>query len=135
MRYSEYTDTDKFLDELFAEDAEIGWSCEKPCDTHNAMNITVVKPEGEAELTYIKSLIEEIAEKLMEITDKASTLPDEKKREAYSITKEDLVSRLISVSNSVDGILLDIEESSTAGNLNASMTIIGGAVPMGQPMF
>jgi hypothetical protein len=135
MRYSDYNETDKFLDELFAEDAEIGWSCEKPCDGHNAMNITVVKQEGEAELTYIKSLISELSEKLMEISDKAASLPDEKKREAYSITKEDVVSRLISVNNSIDAILLDIEESSVAGNMNASMTIIGGGFPMGSPMF
>ena len=135
MRYSEYTETDKFLDELFAEDAEIGWSCEKPCDGHNAMNITVVKPEGEAELTYIKSLIEEIAEKLMEVADKASSLPDDKKRECYCITKEDLISRLISVNNSIDGINLDIDEASTASNMNASVAIIGGGFPMGQPMF
>jgi hypothetical protein len=74
-------------------------------------------------------------EKLMEISDKAASLPDEKKREAYSITKEDVVSRLISVNNSIDAILLDIEESSVAGNMNASMTIIGGGFPMGSPMF
>lgn len=135
MRYSEYTETDKFLDELFSEDAEIGWSCEKPCDGHNAMNVTVVKQEGEAELTYIKSLVQELTEKLMEIADNAASLPDEKERECYNITKEDLISRLISVNNNLDGIILDIESADTANSMNNTMTVVGGGIPMGQPMF
>lgn len=135
MRYSEYTETDKFLDELFSEDAEIGWSCEKPCDDHKLVQVKVVKQEGEAELSYIKSLVEELSEKLMEIADNAASLPDEKERECYNITKEDLISRLISVNNNLDGIILDIESADTANSMNNSMTIIGGGVPMGQPMF
>lgn len=135
MRYSEYTETDKFLDELFSEDAEIGWSCEKPCDGHNAMNVTVVKQEGEAELTYIKSLVQELAEKLMEISDVATSLPDEKQRECYNITKEDLISRLIGINNSLDGIMSDIESAAVSDNMNKSIAIIGGGIPMGQPMF
>ena len=54
MRYSEYTDTDNFLEKRFAEDAEFDWQCETPShDCHNIANITVVKQEGEAEVTYI----------------------------------------------------------------------------------
>lgn len=132
MRYSEYTETDKFLDELFAEDAEFGWACEKPCDGHSIANITVTKPEGAAEVTYIKSLVSELSEKLMEIVDKVDSLPDERDR-GYTFTKEECISRLISVSNSIDSILEEIDASGPTITGNSSMTIIGGGIPMGSP--
>lgn len=132
MRYSEYTDTDKFLDELFAENAEFGWQCEKPCDGHNIANITVVKQEGEAEVTYIKSLVSELSEKLMEIVDSVDGLPDERDR-GYTLTKEECISRLISVSNSIDGILEEIKAANPSISGNSSVAIIGGGVPMGIP--
>lgn len=71
----------------------------------------------------------------MEIADNAASLPDEKERECYNITKEDLISRLISVNNNLDGIILDIESADTANSMNNTMTVVGGGIPMGQPMF
>lgn len=133
MRYSEYSDTDKFLDELFAEDAEIGWQCEgPPPEGHNIANITVVKQEGEAEVTYIKSLVSELSEKLMEIVDKVDSLPDERDR-GYTFTKEECISRLISVSNSIDSIVEEINAANPSVSGNSSIAIIGGGIPMGTP--
>lgn len=71
----------------------------------------------------------------MEISDVAASLPDEKQRECYTITKEDLISRLIGVNNSLDGIMSDIESAAVSDNMNKSIAIIGGGIPMGQPMF
>lgn len=132
MSYLEYTDTDKFLDELFAEDAEFGWQCEKPCDGHNIANITVIKQEGEAEITYIKSLVSELSEKLTEIVDSVDGLPDERDR-GYSFTKEECISRLISISNLIDGILEEVKAANISIPDNSSATIIGGGIPMGVP--
>ena len=59
------TDVDKFLDDLFAENAEIGWQCDEPThQNQSGVSITVVKDaESSAEETYMRSLIEEIVEK------------------------------------------------------------------------
>jgi hypothetical protein len=132
MRYmpefDEYSETNKFLDELFEEDCTFGWECEAPqASTNNALNITVVKKEGEAEKTYLASLAEEIGEKLCEIIDKFDNVSDEK-TSCYG-GKSEIISRVISISNSLDGILSDIESSSTASNLNNTIAVIGGAAP------
>ena len=128
--YDEYSETNKFLDDLFEEDCEFGWSCEQP-QPPTARNITVVSQEGQAEETYLKSLIEEIGEKLAEIVDKASSLPDDRGRGVF-LTKEDLISRIISINNTVDTLLNDMEEIS---NSTATTTIIGGTLPFTTPMF
>lgn len=126
--FDENSETNKFLDELFEEDCTFGWECEAPqTSTNNALNITVVKKEGEAEKTYLMSLAEEIGEKLCEIIDKFDTVSDEG-TSCYG-GKSDIISRVISVSNSLDGILKDIESSSTASNLNNTIAVIGGAAP------
>lgn len=135
--YDEYSETDKFLDKLFREDAEFGWSCEKPQDgMEPSMNITVVKQDGEAEITYIKSIISEFNEKFSEILDKCESLPDERMSHTYSFTKNELISRLISMSNQLDDILVDMDQYSavpTSGNVTTA--IIGGGMPIGEPMF
>lgn len=133
MRYmpefDENSETNKFLDELFEEDCTFGWECEAPqTSTNNALNITVVKKEGEAEKTYLASLAEEIGEKLCEIIDKFDNVSDEK-TSCYG-GKSEIISRVISLSNSLDGILEDIESSSTASSLNKAITVIGGAGPV-----
>lgn len=133
MRYmpefDEYSETNKFLDEIFEEDCTFGWECQAPqTATDNALNITVVKKEGEAEKTYLMSLAEEIAEKLSEIVDKFDEIPTEKDRSNF-FNKSELISRVISVSNSIDGIIQDIESCSTASGLNKTIAIIGGGAP------
>ena len=132
MRYmpefDENSETNKFLDELFEEDCTFGWECEAPqTSTNNALNITVVKKEGEAEKTYLMSLAEEIGEKLCEIIDKFDTVSEEK-ASCYG-GKSEIISRVINISNSIDSILKDIESSSTASNLNNTIAVIGGATP------
>ena len=132
MRYmpefDEYSETNKFLDEIFEEDCTFGWECEAPqTATKNALNITVVKKEGEAEKTYLMSLAEEIAEKLSEIIDKFDNIDEEKM--SCGGGKADIISRVISVSNSIDSILDEIESSSTASGLNKTVAIIGGGAP------
>lgn len=132
MRYmpefDENSETNKFLDELFEEDCTFGWECEAPqTSTNNALNITVVKKEGEAEKTYLMSLAEEIGEKLCEIIDKFDTVSEEK-TSSYG-GKSEIISRVINISNSIDSILNDIESSSTASNLNNTIAVIGGAAP------
>lgn len=127
--FDEYSETNKFLDELFEEDRTFGWECEAPqTTTNNALNITVVKKEGEAEKTYLMSLAEEIAEKLSEVIEKFDEIPDEKDRSNF-FNKSELISRVISLSNSIDGIIQDIESSSTASDLNKTIAVIGGAAP------
>ncbi len=139
MRYNDYkayTETDAFLDELFSEDAEFGWACEKPHSCMEpSMNITIVKQEGEAEKTYIKSLISDFNEKLSQILDGCDSLADERESRNYTFTKGELITRLISMGNQLDDIIKEIEEHTTAGVMNKSITIIGGGVPMGEPMF
>lgn len=136
MRYKaefdDYSETNKFLDELFEEDCEFGWSCEQP-QPKSPHNITVVQPEGSAEETYLKTLAEEMGEKIMEILDKASTLPTERDRGQF-LTKEELVARLISISNSLDMLLCDMEDASGAG-FAGTTTIIGGTLPLAPKMF
>ena len=140
MRYTDYDDyseTDKFLDKLFKEDAEFGWSCERPHDDMEpSMNITVVKQDGEAEITYIKSIISEFNEKFSEILDKCESLPDERKAHTYSFTKNELISRLISMSNQLDDIIVDIDQyAGTSMSGNITTAIIGSGIPTTQPMF
>lgn len=130
--YDEYSETNKFLDDLFEEDCEFGWSCEQP-QTASPHNITVVQAEGSAEETYLKTLAEEMGEKIMEVLDKASGLPTERDRGQF-LTKEELVSRLISISNSLDMLLCDIEDASGAG-MAGTTTIIGGTLPLSPKMF
>ena len=126
--FDEYSETNKFLDEIFEEDCTFGWECEAPqTATNNALNITVVKKEGEAEKTYLTSLAEEIAEKLCEIIDKFDSIDEEKM--SCGGSKSDIISRVISVSNTIDGILDEIESSSTAAGLNKTIAVIGGAAP------
>lgn len=128
--YDEYSETNKFLDDLFREDCEFGWAAEAPqTATHNALNITVVKPEGHAEELYLHQLAEEMAQKLSEILDMADALPTEHDGGVY-LTKDELVARMISISNSLDGLKNDIENASQTSNI----AVIGGACPM-TPMF
>lgn len=130
--YDEYSETNKFLDELFKEDCEFGWSCDRSeCDSDTAQNIVSIQPEGSAEETYIKTLASEMGEKITEILHKAKNLPEERDRGVF-LTKEELVSRLISISNSLDTLLNEMEDCCATG---VTTTVIGGALPMGPKMF
>lgn len=125
--YDEFSETNKFLDELFQEECEIGWETQHPqTDTNNALNITVVKQEGEAEMTYLAQLASEMGQKISEILDKADALPTERDRGVF-LTKEELVSRLIGISNSLDMLICDIEE--TSGQSQGGAVIVGGTCP------
>ena len=48
MRYSEYSETDRFLDELFAEDAELGWSCDGPQNQQQDGMTIVISQEDDS---------------------------------------------------------------------------------------
>jgi hypothetical protein len=136
MRYSDYTETDKFLDDLFAEDAELGWSCEDPThENKSGVTVTVVKgvEEGGPEQEYAASLVEEISEKLREVVDVIPTLEGDCDR-GYFTTKESIIQRLIDTLNTVNGMLKDVESSRTAGALNSTLpgpmnAVIGGGFP------
>lgn len=136
MRYSDYTETDKFLDDLFAEDAELGWSCEDPThENKSGVTVTVVKgvEEGGPEQEYAASLVEEINEKLHEVVDAIPTLEEDRDR-GYFTTKESIIQRLIDTLNTVNSMLKDVESSRTAGALNSTLpgpmdTVIGGGFP------
>lgn len=125
--YDDFSETNKFLDELFQEECEIGWEAQQPqTDTNNALNITVVKQEGEAEMTYLAQLASEMGQKISEILDKADYLPTDRDR-GILLTKEELVSRLIGISNSLDMLICDIEEAS--GQPQGGAVIVGGGCP------
>ena len=136
MRYSDYTETDKFLDDLFAEDAELGWSCEDPThENKSGVTVTVVKgvEESGPEQEYAASLVEEISEKLHEVVDAIPTLEEDRDR-GYFTTKESIIQRLIDTLNSVNGMLKDVESSRTANTLNGTLpgpmnAVIGGGFP------
>jgi hypothetical protein len=136
MRYSDYTETDKFLDELFAEDAELGWSCEDPTHEHKSgVTVTVVKGmnDNSPEEQYAVSLAEEINEKLQEIVDFIPSLSDESSRDSF-LTKQNVIQRLIDTLNSVNSIIKEFESSRTANKLNGSLpgpmnAVIGGGFP------
>lgn len=126
--YKERSDVDKFLDDLFAENAEIGWQCDEPShQNQSGVSITVVKDaESSAEETYMRSLIEEIVEKLEEI---AENLPHvEGDRTQYGMSRQDVISRVISINNTADSILREMEPCKIANNLNTT-AIIGGTIP------
>lgn len=125
--YDEYSETNKFLDELFQEECEIGWQSNAPqTDTHNALNITVVKQDGQAEEQYLQELASEMGQKISEILDKAAALPTERDRGMH-LTKEELVSRMIAISNSLDMLKCDIEDA-TQCTQNGGV-VIGGMCP------
>lgn len=136
MRYSDYTETDKFLDDLFAEDAELGWSYEDPThENKSGVTVTVVKgaEEGGPEQEYAASLVEEISEKLQEVVDAIPTLEGDCDR-GYFTTKESIIQRLIDTLNNVNGMLKDVESSRTADTLNSTLpepmnAVIGGGFP------
>lgn len=136
MRYSDYTETDKFLDDLFAEDAELGWACEDPThENRSGVTVTVVKGMDESgpEEEYASSLVEEISEKLREVVAAIPTLEGDCDR-GYFTTKESIIQRLIDTLNSVNGMIKDVESSRTAGALNATLpgpmnAVIGGGFP------
>lgn len=136
MRYSDYTETDKFLDDLFAEDAELGWSCEDPThENKSGVTVTVVKgvEESGPEQEYAASLVEEISEKLHDVVDAIPTLEEDRDR-GYFTTKESIIQRLIDTLNSVNGMLKDVESSRTANTLNGTLpgpmnAVIGGGFP------
>ena len=123
--YDEYSETNKFLDELFQEDCEIGWTSDAPqTSTNNALDITVVKQDGQAEEEYLQELASEMAQKISEILDKATALPTERDRGIH-LTKEELVSRMISISNSLDMIKCDIEDATSCAQ-NSGVIVSGG---------
>lgn len=132
--HKEYNEIDKFIDSLFNEGDEIEWSCEKPAETTNGITVTVIDAnhdEPSAEEEYVATLIEEITAKMKEIGEKMGGMPDDADRGEY-MTKQRVVSRLIEVSNSIEGILLDMEPRLTANNLNSpcgAKAIIGGGYP------
>lgn len=138
MRYSDYTETDKFLDDLFAEDAELGWSCEDPThENKSGVSVTVVKAVNDngPEQEYAASLVEEISEKLQEVVAAIPTLEGDCDR-GYFTTKESIIQRLIDTLNSVNGMIKDVESSRTAGALNATLpgpgpvdAVISGGFP------
>ena len=127
--YDEYSETNKFLDELFREDCEFGWGTETPSE-NGTLSITVLGNDDEedssAEKEYLRSLGNDIVEKITSIIDDVDKLPDEKDRGVY-MNKEDLISRLISISNSLDGIKSEMDESSGS---TIKTTIIGGGCPI-----
>lgn len=126
MRYSylrEYTETDKFLDDLFAEDCSFEWCSEvQPAETQCTGNSG---PED----AYIASLSKEMSEKLSQILTASSSLSCDRDRSGQ-LTKEELISRLIGVSNTLDCIINEIEAESTANNMN-NVAIIGGDIALG----
>lgn len=135
MRYSEYSETDRFLDELFAEDAEFGWACDKP-QHEDGMTIVVSQEDNsdEPEVQYVKSLVEEIKEKLDEVANSIGTLSDDADTGSF-FTKEHAVQRVIDISNSVNSLLKEFDSNKTAANLNggtmpgAMPAVIGGGFP------
>ena len=130
--YDEYSETNKFLDELFQEDCELDWACNQSQNcTDTAQNIVTVYSKNSAEESYVNSLAQEMGEKITKIIDKASNLPEERDRNIY-LTKEDLISRLINISNSLDSLLNEIEEVT---DNNFTTTIINGTLPIGPKMF
>ena len=137
MRYSDYTETDKFLDDLFAEDAELGWSCEDPThENQSGVTVTVVNGVNDngPEEQYATSLVEEISEKLQEVVAAIPNLNDDRDC-GYFTTKESIIQRLIDTLNSVNCMLKDLESSRTAGVLNNDAptapinAVIGGRFP------
>lgn len=136
MFYSDYSETDKFLDELFAEDAELGWACPRPNhENKSGVTMTIVKGvnNNSPEEQYATALSEEISEKLQEIINFIPSLDDES--QDTFITKQSVIQRLIDVLNNLNSISKDFESIQTANNLNnmasAPMdTIVNGAVPM-----
>ena len=136
MRYipefDDYSDTNRFLDDLFKEDCAFDWQCEKPATTtcNSPLNITDTNPDGAAEETYLKALANDISEKIGTIISKTSSLPDSQSRDNF-FTKAELISRMISVSNTLDGILSEFGSIETANNLNTA--IVGGDVTLAIP--
>jgi hypothetical protein len=133
--FDEYSDTNKFLDELFNEDCAFNWQCATPKDAQNTtcgspINITDTNQDGYAEETYLKSLIADISEKLMTISGKVNMLPDTQSRDSF-FTKGELISRIIGVSNTLDSILTEFGSIETAGSLNT--TIISGDIALAAP--
>lgn len=134
--YSEYSEIDKFIDTLFEEGAELDWICPKSKENNSGISVEIInadEADGSAEEEYISKLIEEISDKMAKIREQIGSMPDEADRGEY-MTKQRVVSRLIEVSNSIDGILLDMEPRLTANNLNAitapaTTAVIGGGFP------
>lgn len=131
--YSDYSDTDRFLDELFAEDAELGWSCNGP-QNQGGVSIVIAQDEDNSpESQYIKSLVAEIKENLDEIANNIGSIGDNEDTGCY-FTKENVVQRVIEVSNSVNSILKEFEQHNTTitvGNASGPgpMAVIGGGFP------
>lgn len=136
MRYipefDDYSDTNKFLDDLFKEDCAFNWQCEKPLNTtcNSPLNITDTNPEGVAEETYLKALANDISEKIGTIISKSGLLPDSQSRDNF-FTKSELISRMINISNTLDGILNEFGSIETANNLNTA--IVGGDITLAVP--
>lgn len=136
MRYipefDDYSDTNKFLDDLFKEDCAFNWQCEKPSNTtcNSPLNITDTNPEGAAEETYLKALANDISEKIGTIINKSGLLPDSQSRDNF-FTKSELISRMINISNTLDGILNEFGSIETANNLNTA--IVGGDITLAVP--
>lgn len=126
MRYKaefdENSETNKFLDDLFREDCEIGWNCKTP-QMNDMFNIDIVKSSDDAEDNYLYSLAGELVEKISEITTNAEQLPDERDK-GILLTKEELISRMISISNQLDSIAKEIKEIVQPNG--TITTIIGG---------
>lgn len=136
MRYSEYSETDRFLDELFAEDAELGWSCDGPQQQQDGMTIVISQEDNSngPEVQYVRSLAEEIKEKLDEIANNIGTLTDSEDTGSF-FTKEHAVQRMIDISNSVNSLLKEFDSNKTAASLNTGTlpgpmpAVIGGGFP------
>lgn len=137
MRYSEYSETDRFLDELFAEDAELGWSCDSPQHQQQDGMTIVISQEDDSngpEVQYVRSLTEEIKEKLDEIANNIGTLSDDADTGSF-FTKEHAVQRMIDISNSVSSLLKEFDSNKTAVSLNTGTlpgpvpAVIGGGFP------
>lgn len=130
--YNEFSETDKFLDDLFRENCEFDWVVAAPqTSVDTAQNIISVNPEGQAEENYLKELVADIGEKLTEIINYAKTLPDKKGRNSF-FTKEELISRVISINTMVDEIIINIEDEAQA---MGKPTIVGGEMPVTATMF
>lgn len=123
-----FSDTNKFLDELFREDCAFDWQCNTPEENktcNNPNNIVDANREGMAEEAYLKSLISDISEKLSNILAMVGKLPDSQTKGTF-FTKGDLISRIIGVSNTLDGITNDFASVEAANGLNTA--IISGDI-------
>lgn len=107
--YDEYSETNKFLDMLFKEDQAFEWSCTTPQEqTAASSQIIVSQQQLSPEDEYLASLVEEIKQKLDSLLGAAKNLDQNNVSTGGCIfDKEEVISRLISLHNTLDTIIKD----------------------------